>query len=376
MDQNLGDPLEDVDENLQRSLAQTLRFGTPPPTLGISPMTTKLMFGLSRSLENMSFDPLSSRLETRPDLGLGYTNKEFYLPMAGCPSVSELEPQLTDKLTLKGNRAKLLHVPLWNDTYYTSMYLTDNVTREIYACHQDEIIAIKEQGYLQKEMAEEKYLEDQIGKIGVESNRQEHQQKEALTTEKTPKVLLTVKRDVKLKRDSEQWIHRELSEQNKKVIEEATSMLHEQEGEAHQQVVMQWNAKRCERKQLERDLLKYQVSTVKEGFPTDQEIEQARAYIASEHTKQLKEELPYINQYFETIPMEMEVEDNDGLSESSAGSYEAREKWDEKEYQKLIINFNRNQAQYAIDRQVKELAIQRDPESASAIEREYSENIE
>ena len=41
-----------------------------------------------------------------------------------------------------------------------------------------------------------------------------------------------------------------------------------------------------------------------------------------------------------------------------------------------MINFNRNQAQYAIDRQVKELAIQRDPESASAIEKDYSENIE
>ena len=237
-------------------------------------MTTKLTFGLSRSLENMSLDPLSSRLETRPDLGLGYTNNEFYLPIAGCPSVRELEPQLTDKLTLKGNRAKLLHVPRWNPTYYTSMYLIDDVTGEIYACHQDEIITIKEQGYLQKEMAEEKYLEGQIQKRGAESNRQENQQKEALIAEKIPKVPLTVKRDhgdVKLKRDSEQWIHRELSEQNKKVIEEAMSMLHEQQGEAHQQAVMQWNAKRHERKQLERDLLKYQVSTVKEGFPTDQE---------------------------------------------------------------------------------------------------------
>ena len=153
-------------------------------------------------------------------------------------------------------------------------------------------------------------------------------------------------------------------------------MLHEQQREVHQQAVIQWNAKRRERKQLERDLLKYQVSTVKEGFPTDQEIEQARAYITSEHTKQLKEELPYIKRYFETIPMEMEVEDNDGLSESSAGSYEAREKWNEEEYRKLMINFNRNQAQYAIDRQVKELAIQRDPGNTSAIEREYSENME
>ena len=99
-----------------------------------------------------------------------------------------------------------------------------------------DIIAIKEQGYLQKEMAEEKYLEGQIRKRGAESNRQENQQKEALTAEKIPKVLLTVKKnhgDVKLKRDSEQWIHRELLEQNKKVIKEATSLLHKQQREAH-----------------------------------------------------------------------------------------------------------------------------------------------
>ena len=59
--------------------------------------------------------------------------------------------------------------------------------------------------------------------------------------------------------------------------------------------------------------------------PTDQEIEQARSYINDEHTKKLKEELPYISRYFETIPADMEIEDDDGLSESSAGFYEARE---------------------------------------------------
>ena len=40
------------------------------------------------------------------------------------------------------------------------------------------------------------------------------------------------------------------------------------------------------------------------------------------------------------------------------------------------MNFNRNQVQYAVDRQVKDLAIQKDPENISAIEKEYSENLE
>ena len=132
--QELGNPAEGVGEDLERSFAWTLRYGTPPPTLGISPTTTKLTFGLSRSLENMSVNSASERVETRTDLGLSYTNNEFCLPVAGCPSVSELEPQLTDRLTLKGNWAKLLHVPLWHHTYYTSSYLIDDVTGELYAC--------------------------------------------------------------------------------------------------------------------------------------------------------------------------------------------------------------------------------------------------
>ena len=82
--------------------------------------------------------------------------------------MSELEPQLTDRLTLKGNQAKLLHVPLWHHTYYTSLYLIDDVTGELYACQGDKLIAIKEQGYLQKEMAEEKYLESQMRRRAME----------------------------------------------------------------------------------------------------------------------------------------------------------------------------------------------------------------
>ena len=46
--------------------------------------------------------------------------------------------------------------------------------------------------------------------------------------------------------------------------------------------------------------------------PTDQEVEQARMCINDEHTKKLKEELPYITRYFETIPADMDIEDNDG----------------------------------------------------------------
>ena len=41
-----------------------------------------------------------------------------------------------------------------------------------------------------------------------------------------------------------------------------------------------------------------------------------------------------------------------------------------------MINFNRNEAQYDVDKRVTELAIQRDLENITAVEEEYSRNRE
>ena len=76
-DEGLVEPTGEMDTKLQRSLAKTLRHGTPPPTLGISLTTAKLTFGLSKSLENMSLNPSGERIEARSDLGMGYANNEF-----------------------------------------------------------------------------------------------------------------------------------------------------------------------------------------------------------------------------------------------------------------------------------------------------------
>ena len=95
--------------------------------------------------------------------------------------------------------------------------------------------------------------------------------------------------------DPEKILQDELAEQNKKTIAKATSMLQEYHNDAHRQAIVQWNLKKKESKQLERDLLQYQVAVASARSPTDQEIEQARRYINDEHTKKLKEELPYIS---------------------------------------------------------------------------------
>ena len=178
----------------------------------------------------MSLYPSGEKMKVRSDLGIGYANNEFYLPIAGCPSVSELELQLTNQLTLKGNRAKLLHVPLWHHTYYTSTYLIDDITGELYANHQGELIAIKEQGYLQREMAEEEYLSSQGKGRTVHLERESNTQPEKLALVEIPKILQTSTQpdeSINVGQDSRRILQNELAEQNKKTIMNATSMLQE-----------------------------------------------------------------------------------------------------------------------------------------------------
>ena len=130
-----------------------------------------------------------------------------------------LEPQLTNQLTLKGNQAKLLHVPLWNHTYYTSSYLIDDITGELYAYYQGELIVIKEQGYLQKEMAEEEYLNSQ-GKGGmVHLERENNTQPGRVALVEPPKVppaSMQADENIVVNQDPEKTLQDELVEQNKK----------------------------------------------------------------------------------------------------------------------------------------------------------------
>ena len=149
---------------------------------------------------------------------------------------------------------------------------------------------------------------------------------------KVPQPPAKVDGNNSVNRKTETALQDELAEQNKETIAKATSMLQKFPNDDHRQAVIQWNLKRRERKQLEKDLLQYQVNVASRKSPTDQKIEQARMYIIDEHTKKLREELPYINRYFETIPADMDIEDNNGLLESSTGSYEAREEWNEEDY--------------------------------------------
>ena len=77
--------------------------------------------------------------------------------------------------------------------------------------------------------------------------RREDQRNKTLAVETIQEIPPAAKQgyeNINLERDSDQRMHKEISEQNSKAINEAMSMLQRQQGEAHQRAVLQWNLKR------------------------------------------------------------------------------------------------------------------------------------
>ena len=104
----------------------------------------------------------------------------------------------------------------------------------------------------------------------VHLERESNMQPKKLALVETPKVLqMQPDKNINVGQDPEKILQDELAEQNKKTIAKATSMLQEYHDDAHRQAVVQWNLKRRERKQLERDLLQYQVDVTSGRSPTD-----------------------------------------------------------------------------------------------------------
>ena len=103
-------------------------------------------------------------------------------------------------------------------------------------------------------MAEEEYLNSQRkgGMVHLEWENNTQPERIALTEPpKVPPALMQINENITANQDPEKILQDEISEQNKKTIAKATSMLQEYHDDAHKQAVVQWNLKRRERKQLE-----------------------------------------------------------------------------------------------------------------------------
>ena len=111
-------------------------------------------------------------------------------------------------------------------------------------------------------MAEVEYMNSQGtgGAVYLEQEKNMQSRKELSgESPKIPQTFTLADKNIGISQDPEKTVQDVLAQQNRNTVEEATSMLQEHHDDVHKQAVVQWNLKRRERKQLEHDLLQYQV---------------------------------------------------------------------------------------------------------------------
>ena len=111
--------------------------------VGASPSKppAKLTYGVSPTLdeETRTVDPFSKENVKEGDLP-DYTHGDLFLPIPGTPSINDLEPEETLQLTARGNRAKIVVIKLWGSKYQTERFMVDDLTGEIYAIKETELM--------------------------------------------------------------------------------------------------------------------------------------------------------------------------------------------------------------------------------------------
>ena len=122
-----------------------------------SKLTTRLTYGILDSLDLSKEGtdvPVQSpvvKIEPLPK----FTHRDLYLPIPGCPSLNQLEPVELENLTPRGNRAKMVKILMLQPKYRAEYYVVDDITGEMYAHTAEGLVAIKEQAYLDQNVAME-----------------------------------------------------------------------------------------------------------------------------------------------------------------------------------------------------------------------------
>ena len=292
--------------------------GTPrvePPirlTFGVSPsLETKTEPGILGAIGGMSISENRSAKESQsPE----YVDNDFYLPLPGCPLLSSLDPERTNKLTLRGNRAKMIWIGLWASIYATSRFLIDDRTGEIYKVCVDDLALIREFGVLNEEEARKQFL-----KSSPSSIRKSEEDKQDLVGPNTgaiPKTTHTSEGP---------------EEQLKPQIEDTENPLrrYEKEQEEQRAALKDYQDCRTVRRNKELELIGRGAAAGKDQVPTKAEMDQVRMEIEREYQSCLRKESDASKKYYDKCPSELESDEDDVSSQVSMKSYQAEDSWTE-----------------------------------------------
>lgn len=319
----------------------------------------RLTFDISPSLESMNqvvgavggttHETESEDRKGKPE----YVDNDFYLPLPGYPLLSSLDPERTDQLTLRGNRAKLVRIGPWAPIYTTSKFMVDDQTGEIYAIKGNELPLIREYGVLNEEEAKEQFLKNSpVPAPRTTSVKQEPTESEMGTIPKKAT---------------------ETDSTHDKELEQIRQRYREEQRKYHLEALKDYKQCRQARKDKEEELIKMKATTQEDRIPTKTEMEKTRLMIEKEYQKYLVPEREALKKYYDHYPSDLNSDEDEVKSQTSMDSYQAEDSWTEEKYRKLLFKYKRIDAHYPILQHARDISIQRHPENPTLYNKELSE---
>ena len=287
-----------------------------------------------------------------------YVDNDFYLPLPGCPLLSSLDPERTDKLTLRGNRAKMIRIGMWASMYATSRFLIDDQTGEIYKVLGDDLALIREFGVLNEEEARK-----QFQKSSPSSIRKSEEDKQDLigpSTGAIPKTTHTSEGP---------------EEQPKQLVEDTENppKRYEQEQEERRAALKDYQDYRTVRRNKELELIGRSAVAGKDQVPTKAEMDKVRMEIERKYQSCLRKENDALKRYYDKCPSELDSDEDDVSSQVSMKSYQAEDSWTEEKYRKILLKHKRMEAHYTILQHARDISVQRHPENPTLYNKELAE---
>ena len=327
----------------------------------------RLTFGVSPSLETKT-EPgilgatggtgISENRSIKESQSPEYVDNDFYLPLPGCPLLSSLDPERTNKLTLRGNRAKMIWIGMWASTYATSRFLIDDQTGEIYKILGDDLALIRELGVLNMEEARK-----QFQKSSPSSMRKTEEDKQDIIGPNTGAIPKTTHTS----EGPEEQPKQEIGDTGN------SPRRYEQEQEECRAALKDYQDCRTVRRNKELELIGRSAVVGKDQIPTKAEMDKVRMEIEKEYQACLRKESEALKKYYDKCLSELDSDEDEVGSQVSMKSYQAEDSWTEEKYRKILLKHKRMEAHYTILQHARDISVQRHPDNPTLYNKELAE---
>ena len=242
------------------------------------------------------------KIEPLPEL----THRDLYLPIPRCLSLNQLEPIELENLTLWGNCAKMIKILTLQPKYRAEYYIVDDITGKMYAHTAEGLVAIKEQAYLDQNVALEATVVEfpEVTSASTSPPSTLKLSTDQIRKEEAPNPS---KKNEELQQKKIELTPKEASNQAVPTESPIDSNYFQRKEEAlllHKKATHEYLAMRTQHKKLEGEMMVYEIPGKEPGITMDQAIARERFYAERACKRALDKEMPFFQKIYGNLTYE------------------------------------------------------------------------